>query len=704
MSLEAGRELLHYRIVEKIGQGGMGEVWRAVDSKLDREVAIKVLPREMANDPMHLSRLEREAKAIAALSHPNILEVYDFGSVDGTAFVVTELLEGKTLRERLNEGAIGSRKAAEFGRQIARGLASAHDKGVVHRDIKPENLFVTAEGRVKILDFGLATDRLDREAAGRGGDSGGATRTSLTTPGTVLGTVDYMSPEQVRGEPVDARSDLFSLGSVLYEMVSGARPFRRDSSAETMAGILKDEPAELSSLSDEVPPALATIIRRCMEKHPAERFHSAHDLAFSLEALSNPTVASGAAAAVREGGVPRRRRHRAALIGVLGLGLARGGRVAVARACTERAADRGVPQLAARNGLQRAVHARGRVGAVQRGVAERTDSSLSRDVGHADVRSPRHRRGRPAERIADGGAGALARSPGVDRLGVHRHARNGTTGRRGAASDPGKRSGRRLVAGRGRSRRRARGGRHRPARVPDRHGAVRVRGLDQRSPRPPRRRPHPHRRQPGPGGQPRGPTDRRTGRPGRDVGTLRGVGSRVGAGRRGRLVLHGQGGVLGSPWRGKAPDPRADVVDPVAGRRCTRSTARGRGERPARDDRTGSGRFGRSRLQLARLDDAAIDVRRWQVRGVRGGQHRFGRRLRLLPPRNDGRRAASIGPRLGGRAVARRPLGRVDPETLPGRSYSRDRPDGGRDNAHGRRRGSPPGTAPRRMGRRERAG
>jgi len=351
MRLEAGRELLHYRIVEKIGEGGMGEVWRAVDTKLDRDVAVKVLPEALAGNPVHLARLEREAKAIAALSHPNILAVHDFGTVDGTAFVVTELLDGETLRDRLAGGPIGPRKAAEFGRQIARGLASAHDKGVVHRDIKPENLYVTSEGRVKILDFGLATDRSEPGAGGGASDPDGATRTSLTAPGTVLGTVDYMSPEQVRGEPADARSDIFSLGSVLYEMVTGVRPFRRETSAETMTGILREEPAELTSLASEVPPALASIVRRCLEKRPAERFRSAHDLAFSLEALSGSTASSGTAAAMRDAGAPRRRIGAGALAGALALGVAVG---AAAMAWLAPAADPREPasieSLSARRG------------------------------------------------------------------------------------------------------------------------------------------------------------------------------------------------------------------------------------------------------------------------------------------------------------------------------------------------------------------
>ncbi len=327
MPLEAGHNLHHYRIVEPIGAGGMGEVYRARDTNLDRDVAIKVLPREVADQPLSLARLEREAKAIAALSHPNILAVHDFGVEGGVAFVVTELLQGETLRERLAQGPLAPRKAAELGRQIARGLAAAHDKGIVHRDLKPENLFLTEEGRVKILDFGLAAEGgAERAEAGGGeGETGNdATRTSLTAPGTVLGTVDYMSPEQVRGLPVDQRSDIFSVGSVLYEMIVGSRPFRRDTHAETMTAVLREEPAELSSTGSGVPPALAKIVRRCLEKRPGERFQSAHDLAFSLEALSDSTVSTGSVAAVVGVPEPRSRPRTGLLAGLLAVGLAIG--------------------------------------------------------------------------------------------------------------------------------------------------------------------------------------------------------------------------------------------------------------------------------------------------------------------------------------------------------------------------------------------
>ena len=304
MNLQPGTRLRHYEILKAIGAGGMGEVYQARDTNLERDVAVKVLPPTFAENTNSLARLEREAKAVASLSHPNIMAVYDFGTDAGTAFLVCELLEGQTLRERLEQGAIAPRKVTDLGRQIARGLAAAHDKGIVHRDLKPENIFLTGDGRVKILDFGLATARAaDVDSAA----DDLATMTNITKPGTVLGTVNYMAPEQVRGEATDNRSDLFSFGSVLYEMVAGQRPFGRETAAETMTAILKEEPAELSTLVEDIPPALATIIRRCLEKAPGERFHSAHDLAFSLEALSGSTVSTGTAAALQDVGGPRKR-------------------------------------------------------------------------------------------------------------------------------------------------------------------------------------------------------------------------------------------------------------------------------------------------------------------------------------------------------------------------------------------------------------
>jgi tRNA A-37 threonylcarbamoyl transferase component Bud32/dipeptidyl aminopeptidase/acylaminoacyl peptidase len=294
MPLESGRMLAQYRLAEKIGAGGMGEVYKARDTKLDRDVAIKVLPEAIAGDAERLSRFEREAKAVAALSHPNILAIHDFGVDSGTTYAVMELLDGETLGDRLAQGALPVRKAAEIGVQIAQGLAAAHDKGIVHRDLKPDNVFVTADGRVKILDFGLAKAAVIAADA----PTHGPTRTE-TGAGAVLGTVGYMSPEQVKGKTADARSDIFSFGVVLYQMLTGLRPFHRDSAAETMAAILREDPPELGSSGKNVPPAFDRIVRHCLEKNPAERFQSARDLAFDLGTASDPS-APGVSTPLRE--------------------------------------------------------------------------------------------------------------------------------------------------------------------------------------------------------------------------------------------------------------------------------------------------------------------------------------------------------------------------------------------------------------------
>jgi serine/threonine protein kinase len=285
VTLSAGTRLGPYEIVSPLGAGGMGEVYRARDTKLDREVAIKVLPEKLAGDAAALARFEREARAVAALSHPNILGIYDLGREDGVTYVAMELLHGETLRERLEEGALPQRKALEYALQIAHALAAAHEKGIVHRDLKPENVFVTSEGRVKVLDFGLAK-------VGMSEDDGTKSPTvAATEPGTVMGTVGYMSPEQVRGKPADHRSDIFSFGAVLYEMLSGERAFRGESAAETMAAIAQKDPPQLSEFGGKFPPSIERLLRHCLEKRPEERFDTAHDLAFALEtAMGAPSA------------------------------------------------------------------------------------------------------------------------------------------------------------------------------------------------------------------------------------------------------------------------------------------------------------------------------------------------------------------------------------------------------------------------------
>jgi len=284
MTLQTGSRLGPYEILSPLGAGGMGEVYRAKDPRLGREVAIKVLPASFSKDPDRLRRFEHEARAAGVLNHPNITAVYDIGSVEGSPYVVSELLEGETLRSRLASGALSARKALDYAIQIARGLAAAHEKGIVHRDLKPENLFVTNDGRVKILDFGLA--KLKQAESGGPEETNLPTGTLGTEPGVVLGTMGYMSPEQVRGKPADYRSDIFAFGAILYEMLSGHRAFHGDTAADTMSAILTKEPPDLSATNRDVHPGLDRIVRHCLEKNPEERFHSAHDLAFDLEALS----------------------------------------------------------------------------------------------------------------------------------------------------------------------------------------------------------------------------------------------------------------------------------------------------------------------------------------------------------------------------------------------------------------------------------
>jgi len=292
MNLAPGTRLGAYEIVAALGAGGMGEVYRARDTRLGREAAIKILPEAFARDEERLARFEREAKAVAALTHPNILAIYDFGTDRGCTYAAMELLEGVSLREVLAAGALPARKTVEYAGQIASGLAAAHDKGIVHRDLKPENLFLTRDGQIKILDFGLAVQALPG-----GGDSTvlpDVAATALhTSAGLILGTVGYMAPEQARAQKVDHRADIFSLGCVIYEMLTGVRAFQRDSAPETLTAILREEPPAMAALSPPVAPALERLVLHCLEKRPEDRFQSARDLAFALQALSGQTTASG---------------------------------------------------------------------------------------------------------------------------------------------------------------------------------------------------------------------------------------------------------------------------------------------------------------------------------------------------------------------------------------------------------------------------
>lgn len=361
-----GKRLAQFEIVSRIGQGGMGEVYRARDTKLGREVAIKVLAAGVDGQGDALARFEQEARAVASLSHPNIVALYELGSaeVDGQQIVyaATELLEGGTLREHLSDGPVPLRKAIEWTAQVCRGLSTAHRIGIVHRDIKPENLFVTHDGQAKILDFGLA-----RSAPAAGEDAetlrmGGGVDTA---PGTVMGTVGYMSPEQVRAEPLDHTSDIFSLGAVLHEMLAGKRAFERDTSAETMTAILREDPPELRVANASVPPGLEWIVRRCLEKGPRERFQSAHDLGLALQSVSTSSLSASEIPADAGGPRPGSRRPMkwaAAVVLALVVGAA-GGKFLLGK----RTVDEVLPAS-----LSRLTYDRGRIYAARFAADERT--------------------------------------------------------------------------------------------------------------------------------------------------------------------------------------------------------------------------------------------------------------------------------------------------------------------------------------------
>src|SRR6266542_3814001 len=289
MTVSRGTRLGPYEVIAPLGAGGMGEVYRARDTRLGRDVAVKVLPATFSADPDRLHRFEQEACAAGALNHPNILIVHDIGTHDGSPYVISELLEGETLRARISVAMLPQRRAVDYALQIAHGLAAAHDKGIVHRDLKPDNIFITKDGRVKILDFGLA--KLT-QADGDQSQTDIPTRRVDTGPGVVMGTAGYMSPEQVRGVKIDHRTDIFSFGTILYEMLSGHRAFHGESAADTMSAILKEDPPDLSDSNHNISPALDRLVDHCLEKNAEERFHSARDLAFALEALSGSAPVS----------------------------------------------------------------------------------------------------------------------------------------------------------------------------------------------------------------------------------------------------------------------------------------------------------------------------------------------------------------------------------------------------------------------------
>src|SRR5262245_4371647 len=298
MTLSNGSRLGPYEILAPLGAGGMGEVYRARDTRLNRQVALKVLPTQFTTNAERLRRFEQEARAASALNHPNILTIYDTGAHEGAPFIVSELLEGETLRERLEAGALPVRKAIDSALQLSRGLAAAHGKGIVHRDLKPENLFITEDARLKILDFGLAKLKPPSGLGSLRPQAGVENPTETyhpavdTDPGKVMGTVGYMAPEQVRGREADHRSDVFAVGVVLYEMRSGKQPFVGQSAVETLNAILKEEPQDLEETNSKIPPGLLRVVNHCLEKNAEQRFQSASDLAFALEALSGTSSGS----------------------------------------------------------------------------------------------------------------------------------------------------------------------------------------------------------------------------------------------------------------------------------------------------------------------------------------------------------------------------------------------------------------------------
>src|SRR5580693_1256271 len=278
-----GQIIGHYRVLEKIGSGAMGEVFRARDERLGRDVALKLIRPASNENPDHLRRFELEARAVAALNHPNIVAIYDVGFNDGTPYIVCELLEGNTLRRRLADGALPVPVSVDCALQIVQGLIAAHDRRIVHRDLKPENLFVTTDGRVKILDFGVAKLQSTPEESGRPVEE----MTTVTKSGAVIGTVAYMSPEQLRGKTVDHRSDIFAVGAILYEMLTGRRAFRGETEVDTISAVLRENPPAINLDQASVPTSFQQIVRHCLEKEPENRFQSARDLAFALDTLAN---------------------------------------------------------------------------------------------------------------------------------------------------------------------------------------------------------------------------------------------------------------------------------------------------------------------------------------------------------------------------------------------------------------------------------
>jgi eukaryotic-like serine/threonine-protein kinase len=294
MALQPGEQIGPYEILAPLGRGGMGNVYRARDNRLRREVALKMLVDTAANDAESLARFDRETRAVAALNHPNIVAIHDIGAFRGVPYAVTELLEGETLGERLRSGSLAPKRATEIACQIAEGLAAAHAKGVIHRDVKPDNIFLTHDGRAKILDFGIARIERHTSLASANPDISLAVRMSSPSSGQILlGTAGYISPEQVRGKRADARSDIFALGAVIYEMLTGRRAFDGSTPVDTLGAVLRDNPARYPETAG-IPEELRRFVLRCLEKDPADRIQSARDLLLDLRAYQAEGVRESA--------------------------------------------------------------------------------------------------------------------------------------------------------------------------------------------------------------------------------------------------------------------------------------------------------------------------------------------------------------------------------------------------------------------------
>ena len=482
MTLPPGSRLGAYEILAPLGAGGMGEVYRARDTRLNRELAIKVLPASVAKDPEFLARFQSEARAASALNHPNIITIHDIGSADGVSFILMELVIGKTVRQLLDGGPPPLKKTLQIATQAADGLAAAHARGIVHRDLKPENLMVSRDGVVKILDFGLAKTTPLRAAPG---ERTGSYEAVPTQPGSVLGTVGYMSPEQASGRSVDFRSDQFSFGTILHEMVTGRRVWKRDSAAETLTAIIREDPDPLATAAPDTPTALRWIVDRCLAKDPEERYASTRDLARDLATLKDHLGEVSGAGPRSDGGnplAPAPRGRRFFVMGALGVA-ALGAAILLATLLRKPdAAELGPDRFSSRRRLVRPLCPRRPDDRLQRGLGRQSRAALL-DAAAVD----RNADARPAARKAPGDfAGERARlssRPSLRQvLRSAGHAREGRARRGRRAGHPRERAGGGLVSRRDATRRRPRGRGKSQTRIPDRQETLRDRSADQQPP------------------------------------------------------------------------------------------------------------------------------------------------------------------------------------------------------------------------------